>query len=220
MRSDVQQIFKATPHLKQVMMYSATMSADMKDTCRRFMRNPFEVIIDLEKKLTLDGLIQYYVSLQENQKTRKLVELLDSLKFNQVVIFVQKTQFAIALDKLLQQESFPSTCFHSRMPQEERIKRYNAFKAFEKRIMVATDILGRGIDIEKINVVFNYDMPEDPDSYLHRVGRAGRFGTKGLAISFISTPENSATLEQIQKRFEVKIQDLPAEIDESSYMNN
>jgi len=82
MRSDVQQIFKATPHLKQVMMFSATMAGEMKDTCRRFMRNPFEVIIDLDKKLTLDGLIQFYVNLQDNQKTRKLVELLDSLKFN------------------------------------------------------------------------------------------------------------------------------------------
>jgi ATP-dependent RNA helicase UAP56/SUB2 len=149
-----------------------------------------------------------------------LVELLDSLKFNQVIIFVKSAQFAIALDKLLQQESFPSCSFHSRMSQEERIKRYNAFKAFEKRIMVATDIFGRGIDIEKINVVFNYDMPDEADSYLHRVGRAGRFGTKGLAISFISSPENTAVLEEIQKRFEVKIKDLPNEIDENSYMNN
>lgn len=190
MRSDVQQIFKATPHLKQVMMFSATMDSDMKDTCRRFMRNPFEVIIDLEKKLTLDGLIQYYVNLEDKQKTRKLIDLLDSLKFNQVIIFVKSAQFAMALDKLLQQENFPSTCFHRQMPQEERIKRFNAFKNFEKRVMVSTDIFGRGIDIEKINVVFNYDMPEDADSYLHRVGRAGRFGTKGLAISFISTPEN------------------------------
>jgi ATP-dependent RNA helicase UAP56/SUB2 len=140
--------------------------------------------------------------------------------FNQVIVFVKSAQFAIALDKLLTQESFPSTCFHSKLSQEERIKRYNGFKNFEKRIMVATDIFGRGIDIEKINVVFNYDMPEDADSYLHRVGRAGRFGTKGLAISFISTSENSETLEDIQKRFEVKVQDLPAEIDQNSYMNN
>jgi superfamily II DNA/RNA helicase len=71
-----------------------------------------------------------------------------------------------------------------------RIKRYNDFKAFKHRIMVATDIFGRGIDIEKINVVFNFDMPKDSDSYLHRVGRAGRFGTKGLAISFVSSPED------------------------------
>lgn len=86
--------------------------------------------------------------------------------------------------------------------------------------MVATDIFGRGIDIEKINVVFNYNMPIDSDSYLHRVGRAGRFGTKGLAISFISEQEDLVVLEEIQKRFEVKIEELPTTIDVSTYSKN
>ena len=83
--------------------------------------------------------------------------------------------------------------------------------------MVATDIFGRGIDIEKINVVFNFDMPQEADSYLHRVGRAGRFGTKGLAITFVSGQKDMETLEEIQKRFEVKIEELPATIDVSTY---
>lgn len=220
MRGDVQQIFKTTPHLKQVMMFSATMTGDIKDTCRRFMRDPFEVIIDLEKQLTLDGLIQYHVNLQENQKMRKLIELLDSLVFNQVIIFVKNVKRAIALDKMLQGENFPSVAFHGQMNQETRIKTFDDFKAFNKRIMVATDIFGRGIDIEKVNVVFNYDMPEEADSYLHRVGRAGRFGTKGLAISFIESAENAQVLAEIQQRFEAKITDLPDEIDTNSYMNN
>mmetsp|Transcript_16207 Transcript_16207/g.15600 ORF Transcript_16207/g.15600 Transcript_16207/m.15600 type:complete len:87 (+) Transcript_16207:1028-1288(+) len=86
--------------------------------------------------------------------------------------------------------------------------------------MVCTDIFGRGIDIEKINVVFNFDMPTDADSYLHRVGRAGRFGTKGLAISFISKQDDLQVLEQIQSRFEVQIEELPTTIDVSTYMNN
>ena len=86
--------------------------------------------------------------------------------------------------------------------------------------MVATDIFGRGIDIERVNVVFNYNMPESSDTYLHRVGRAGRFGTKGLAISFISDSKDLEVLDQIQKRFEVKIEDLPSTIDVSTYMNN
>lgn len=101
-----------------------------------------------------------------------------------------------------------------------RIKRYNEFKQFKYRIMVATDIFGRGIDIEKINVVFNYDMPTDSDSYLHRVGRAGRFGTKGLAITFVSGAEDIKILEEIQKRFEVKIEELPTTIDVSTYSKN
>lgn len=86
--------------------------------------------------------------------------------------------------------------------------------------MVATDIFGRGIDIEKINVVFNFDMPQESDSYLHRVGRAGRFGTKGLAITFVSGSNDIKVLDDIQKRFEVKIEELPTTIDVTTYMNN
>lgn len=83
--------------------------------------------------------------------------------------------------------------------------------------MVATDIFGRGIDIEKINVVFNLDMPKDSDAYLHRVGRAGRFGTKGLAISFVSSPDDFTVFEDVQKRFAVKVEELPASIDSTTY---
>jgi ATP-dependent RNA helicase UAP56/SUB2 len=105
------------------------------------------------------------------------------------------------------------------MTQEERIARYKSFKEINKRIMVATDIFGRGIDIERVNIVINYDMPENADSYLHRVGRAGRFGTKGLGITFVSSTEDSQVLNQVQERFEVNITELPAQIELSSYMN-
>jgi len=86
--------------------------------------------------------------------------------------------------------------------------------------MVSTDLLGRGIDIEKINIVINFDMPGESDQYLHRVGRAGRFGTKGLAISFVSSQKDTDILNEVQNRFEVKVEDLPAQIDKSTYMNN
>ena len=85
--------------------------------------------------------------------------------------------------------------------------------------MVATDIFGRGIDIERVNIVFNYDMPDSSDQYLHRVGRAGRFGTKGLAVSMISTEDDETVLTDTQRRFEVKIENLPESIDSSTYMN-
>lgn len=101
-----------------------------------------------------------------------------------------------------------------------RIKIYEGFKQFKYRILVATELFGRGIDIEKINIVFNFDMPLDADSYLHRVGRAGRFGTKGLAITFVSTDKDRETLQDIQERFEVRVGELPTVIDSASYMNN
>lgn len=217
MRSDVQQIFKTTPAKKQVMMFSATMTDDVKTICRRFMRNPFEIFIDNQSKLTLHGLKQYYIKLEEREKIKKLTDLLDSLQFNQVIIFVDTVDRAIMLDQVLRKDNFPSIAIHRQLAQEERIKRYTDFKAFKHRIMVSTDIFGRGIDIEKINVVFNYDMPKDSDSYLHRVGRAGRFNTKGLAITFVSGQEDLTSLDGIQKRFEVKIEELPTTIDVSTY---
>jgi ATP-dependent RNA helicase UAP56/SUB2 len=219
MRRDIQEIFRATPHYKQVMMYSATLSEDIRPVCKKFMNNPAEVYVDAESKLTLHGLQQHYVKLQEDQKNRKLSDLLDSLEFNQVCIFVRSVSRANQLNKLLVESQFPSICIHSQMPQEERIARYKAFKEFNKRIMVATDVFGRGIDIERVNIVINYDMPDGPDTYLHRVGRAGRFGTKGLAITFVSSEEDAATLDKVQERFEVNITEMPETIDVSSYMN-
>jgi ATP-dependent RNA helicase UAP56/SUB2 len=101
------------------------------------------------------------------------------------------------------------------------IKRYKEFKDFNKRICVATDVFGRGIDIEKINLAINYDLPADADSYLHRVGRAGRFGTKGLSISFVSSAEDDNVLKQIEKRFDVALPEFPKEgVDASTYMAN
>ena len=98
------------------------------------------------------------------------------------------------------------------------ISRYQQFKDFQKRILVATNLFGRGMDIERVNIVFNYDMPEDTDTYLHRVARAGRFGTKGLAITFVSDETDAKTLTEVQDRFEVDITELPDEIDLSSYI--
>ncbi|KAI9509850.1 hypothetical protein F5148DRAFT_1275037 [Russula earlei] len=217
MRRDVQEIYRATPHHKQVMMFSATLAKDIRVTCKKFMANPLEIFVDDETKLTLHGLQQHYVKLEEVSKNRKLNDLLDTLEFNQVVIFVKSVARAIELDKLLVSCNFPSISIHSGLAQEERIKRYTAFKAFEKRILVATDIFGRGIDVERVNIVVNYDCPPDADSYLHRVGRAGRFGTKGLAVTFVSSEADQQVMGAIQSRFEVAVPELPDHIDPASY---
>merc|ERR1712025_769780 len=219
MRKDVQQIFIETRKKKQVLMFSATMTADTRALCKKFMQDPHEIRVDEESKLTLHGLLQYYTKITEKEKNRTLNDLLDALEFNQVVIFVKSVQRAIALDKLLVECNFPSIAIHSGLSQDERIARYKQFKEFQKRIMVSTDLFGRGIDIERVNIVINYDMPEDSDSYLHRVGRAGRFGTKGLAITFSSTSEDNEVLAAVQKRFEVNIGEMPNHIDTTSYLN-
>jgi len=220
MRRDVQRIFKATPHEKQVMMFSATLSDEIRPVCKKFMHNPHEIYVNEGSKLTLHGLQQYYVQLQESEKNRKLVDLLDALEFNQLIIFVSSVSRAIALNKLLQDCNFPSIAIHGSLKQDERIELYRKFKDFQSRIMVSTNLLGRGIDIERVNVVINYDMPDSADSYLHRVGRAGRFGTKGLAIAFVASKEDGEVLNQVQARFVVNIPPLPTEIDSSTYMGS
>ncbi|KAL4169740.1 WD40 repeat-like protein [Phytophthora ramorum] len=218
MRRDIQEIFKATPHDKQVMMFSATLSKEIRPVCRKFCQDLMEIYVDDETKLTLHGLQQYYIKLEESEKNRKLNDLLDALEFNQVVIFVSKKNRGRELNRLLNECNFPSICITADLTQEERIKRYKSFKDFQKRILVTTDLFGRGMDIERVNIVVNYDFPNDSDQYLHRVGRAGRFGTKGLSISFISSEEDTEMLAKVQSRFEVNIPELPDQIDISTYM--
>jgi len=192
-----------------------------------------EVYVDDDSKLTLHGLQQYFVSLKESEKNRKLSDLLDALEFNQVVIFVAKVNRCRELNRLLEECNFPSICIHGGLKMKDRLARFKQFKDFDKRILVTTDLFGRGIDIERVNIVVNYDMPKDGEEkdgkktkesgsnqYLHRVGRAGRFGTKGLAISFVNSEEKEdlETIEQIQTRFDVKIPPLPDSIDITTYM--
>jgi len=217
MRRDIQEIFKLTPHEKQVMLFSATLSKEIRPVCKKFCQDPMEIYVDDETKLTLHGLQLYYAKLSEAEKNRKLNDLLDALEFNQVVIFVSKVARAKELNRLLTDCNFPSICIHAGMRQEERIKKYKSFKDFNARILVATDLFGRGIDIERVNVVINYDFPDDSDQFLHRVGRAGRFGTKGIAVSFVSSDQDQEILSKVQSRFEVNIPELPDEIDMSTY---
>merc|ERR1711991_1001586 len=190
----------------------------IKPVIKKFMHNPLTVYVNQSSKLTLHGLQQYYAQLEESAKNRKLVDLLDSLDFNQVVIFVKSVSRAKELNRPLVECNFPSIAIHGGLNQPDRIACYKKFKDFEARIMVATDIFGRGIDIERVNVVVNYDMPDSADQYLHRVGRAGRFGTKGLAISFVSSSEDGEVLNAVQERFLIDIQTVPAVIDPASYM--
>merc|ERR1712039_837334 len=207
-----------TPQKKQVMMFSATMTAETRAVCKRFMQDPHEIRVDEESKLTLHGLLQYYVKLDEKEKNRKLFDLLDALEFNQVVIFVKSVARCQALCQLLKEQNSPAIDIHRGMKQAERLERYEQFKSFKRRILVATNLFGRGIDIERVNIVFNYDMPENSDTYLHRVARAGRFGTKGLAISFCSNDEDEKIQKSVQDRFEVTVTALPEEIDISTYI--
>lgn len=233
MRRDVQTAFLKTPKEKQVMMFSATMTEELRNVAKKFMSNPTEIYVDQRSKLTLHGLAQYYINVTEAQKLRKLCDILDAVEFNQVIIFTSTVERCEALSRQLQALKFPSKAIHSRMEQAERLVVYESCKTNQARIIVATDIFGRGVDIDRINLVVQFDMASDADSYLHRVGRAGRFGTKGLTVAFLTEEEkeikrenrkytDQGIMKEVQERFEMQVQeltDIATQLNQSQYMN-
>ena len=201
MRADVQRIFKKTPVEKQVMMFTATLPEETKTVCKKFMRKPVEIIVKEENKEHLEKLQQFYVKLKEDEKNKKLLDVIDKVQFNQVIIFVNNIQRCEALSDILTQNGIPSIAIHADLPQEERIAKFDAFKDFKKRIMVATELYGRGVDFLKVNTVINYDMSTDAEAYVHRVGRAGRFGTKGITITFLASEEDQKVFDDLLKKY-------------------
>jgi ATP-dependent RNA helicase UAP56/SUB2 len=234
MARDVKAVFLKTPREKQVLMFSATMNDELKRQAKMFMKDPVEVYVDQQAKLTLHGLTQFYVNLTEEQKLRKLSEILDQVEFNQCIIFTSSRERCEALHKALTMQKFPSIAMHSGKEQDERLKQYTDCKQNRARIIVATDIFGRGVDIDRINLVVQYDMANSADMYLHRVGRAGRYGTKGLTIAFLTDEEKELKREErkytdkqimheVQARFEVHAQeliDVKNQLNASQYMQN
>ena len=160
---------------------------------------------------------QYYTNLEEKAKNKLLFSILHKVSYNQAIIFTSKVDRAKFLCKLMCEMDFPAITIHSEMNQKSRIEHYDRFKKGEKRILVATNLVARGIDIERVNLVVNFDMPEDSNTYLHRVGRAGRYNTKGIAISMITSEEDKKVLEEIQSRFELEVEQLPSNVEECSF---
>lgn len=200
-------------------MFSATMNDKNKEICLKFLKKNHEIIqIDEQRKLTLVGLKQFHIELTEEMKIKTLVSLLYDITYNQSIIFTRKVERAKHLHKMLEKMNLPTLTIHRDMAQERRIDQYKQFKEGKKRIMVTTNLLARGIDIEKVNLVINFDAPENSDDYLHRVGRAGRFNTKGIAITFVTTEEDKKILQEIQERFEVKIEELPKTFEEKKLL--
>lgn len=233
MRRDVQTVFIKAPQQKQVLMFSATMTDELRTVALKFMNNPKLISVDRHAKLTLHGLSQFYANLTEGQKLRKLCDILDVVDFNQAIIFVSSVERSEALNKQLEAMKFPSRAMHSRMDQKDRLQIYESCKKNETRIIVSTDLFGRGVDIDRINLVVQFDMASDPDSYLHRVGRAGRFGTKGVTIAFLTEEEkeikrenrkytDNGIMKEVQERFEMQVKeltDVKSQLDQSQYMN-
>lgn len=174
------------------------------------------MFINLMDELTLKGVTQYYAYLEEREKLHCLNTLFTKLEINQAIIFCNSAKRVELLAKKISQLGFSCFFIHSRMQQQDRNRIYHDFKNGETRCLVSTDLFTRGIDIISVNVVINFDFPQYAETYLHRIGRSGRFGHLGLAINFI-TENDKNSLFQIEDELKTKVNPIPQDIDKNLY---
>jgi len=211
----IEQLLSFHPKDRQVMLFSATFPMIVKTFKDKHMRNPYE--INLMDELTLRGITQYYAFVEEKQKVHCLNTLFSMLQINQSIIFCNSTNRVELLAKKITELGYSCYYSHARMLQQNRNKVFHDFRAGACRNLVCSDLLTRGIDIQAVNVVINFDFPKNAETYLHRIGRSGRFGHLGLAINLINW-DDRFNLYKIEQELGTEIQPIPSEIDRSLYV--
>ncbi len=214
--TQIREIFKYLVSDAQVGLYTATVDTNFFEITKKFMRNPVYLLVGAEK-LTLDGIKQYKIYMDgqyndlNNIKYDTLCDLYSILKVNQIIIYCNTQRNVADLYSRLTQDNFTVGMIHGYMQYNEREDVLGQFRKGSIRVLLSTDLLCRGIDIQQISVVINYDLPKKMDSYLHRIGRSGRYGRKGVAINFVSKFD-VRNLENIEQFYKIKIDDLPENV--------
>ncbi|KAF9051798.1 P-loop containing nucleoside triphosphate hydrolase protein [Panaeolus papilionaceus] len=211
----MEQLLSFLPTERQVMLFSATFPMIVKDFKDKHMRSPHE--INLMDELTLRGVTQYYAYVEERQKVHCLNTLFSKLQINQSIIFCNSTNRVELLAKKVTELGYSCFYSHAKMLQSHRNRVFHDFRNGVCRNLVCSDLLTRGIDIQAVNVVINFDFPKNSETYLHRIGRSGRFGHLGLAINLV-TYEDRFNLYKIEQELGTEIQPIPQTIDRGLYV--
>ncbi|EPQ52176.1 eukaryotic translation initiation factor 4A-like protein [Gloeophyllum trabeum ATCC 11539] len=211
----VEQLLSYMPKERQVMLFSATFPLIVKDFKDKHMSSPYE--INLMDELTLRGVTQYYAFVEERQKVHCLNTLFSKLQINQSIIFCNSTNRVELLAKKITELGYSCFYSHAKMLQSHRNRVFHDFRNGVCRNLVCSDLLTRGIDIQAVNVVINFDFPKNSETYLHRIGRSGRFGHLGLAINLV-TYEDRFNLYKIEQELGTEIQPIPSTIDKRLYV--
>jgi translation initiation factor 4A len=207
-RSQIYDIFQFLPKDIQCVLTSATMPPELFEITAKFMNNPVEILIKKEQ-VTLDGIKQFYVNVDlEAHKLATLVDLYESLTITQAIIFCNTRRKVDWLTDQMHQRDFTVSYMHSDMAAEERALVMKEFISGASRVLVTTDLLSRGIDVQSVSLVINYDLPYQRENYIHRIGRSGRFGRKGVTINFV-TREDVANMRGIEAYYNTLIMELP-----------
>ena len=202
------EIIKCMPKKCQICLFSATMPKEILDLTDNFMNNPERLLVNRDE-LTLEGIKQFYINLKQyNWKFDVLYDIYDTINITQSIIYVNSKNILNNLYDRLSRDEYPVSYIHGDMQTVEREKNLNDFKNGITRIMLSTDLLSRGIDIQQLSLVINFDLPRNKETYIHRIGRSGRYGRKGTAINFI-TDEDTAHMKEIEDFYNTKIEEMP-----------
>jgi len=196
-REQIYDVYRYLPPATQVVVVSATLPYDVLDMTTKFMTDPVRILVKRDE-LTLEGLKQYFIAVEkEDWKFDTLCDLYDTLTITQAVIFCNTRRKVDWLTEKMREANFTVSSMHGDMPQKERDSIMQDFRQGNSRVLISTDVWARGIDVQQVSLVINYDLPSNRENYIHRIGRSGRFGRKGVAINFV-TSEDVRILRDIE----------------------
>jgi translation initiation factor 4A len=207
----VYRIFKCISPEVQVCLFSATMPPEILDMTKKFMRSPVRILVKKDE-LTLEGIQQFYVAVEkEDWKLETLCDLYEILTVSQSIIYCNSRRKVDFLEHEMSKRDFTVSVIHADLDQETRNLVMRHFRSGSSRVLISTDLLARGIDVQQVSLVVNYDVPQNTENYLHRIGRSGRFGRKGVAFNFV-TQRDVRAMRDIERHYATQIEELPMDI--------
>jgi translation initiation factor 4A len=210
-KDQIYDVFRKMPSSVQVVLLSATMPSDVLEVTKRFMREPVRILVKKEE-VTLEGIKQFFVLVEKEEwKLETLCDLYETLTITQAVIFLNTRRKVEWLTTKMTEKDFTVSAMHGDMTQKERDIIMKEFRSGSSRVLITTDLLARGIDVHQVSLVINYDLPGNRENYIHRIGRGGRFGRKGVAINFI-TNEDKRMLNDIEQHYHTQIAEMPMNV--------
>ena len=210
-KDTIYNIVKCIPEKCQICLFSATMPEEVIELTNSFMQSPQSILVKKEA-LTLEGITQFYINIKVSDwKYEILKDLYDTISISQCIIYFNSKNKLNEVYKNLIDEDFPVSMIHGELTTDERKKTMTEFKGGQTRILLSTDLLSRGIDIQQLSLVINFDLPRTKETYIHRIGRSGRYGRKGVAINFV-TERDLENLDNLKKFYNTKIEEMPQNI--------
>lgn len=208
-KDQIYNIFQHLSNSVQVCLFSATMPQELHVLSEKFMRNPVKILVQAEQ-LTLEGICQYHIALEDDDgKFATLQDLFKTISMSQCIIYCNSVKRVSDLTEAMVLKGYPACCIHSGMDKDARDDAYVNFKAGKYRVLISSDVTARGIDIQQVSTVINFDLPKSVHTYLHRIGRSGRWGRKGTGISFV-TRRDIRQLKEIEVYYNTNICELPS----------